>query len=61
MVYCQSCCADVEVDTDNTDGFSCCTVCGRVVEDSALTSGVTVGGRGVGESAGRCMHVWVLG
>lgn len=40
MVYCQTCDAEVEVDADESHGFSCCVQCGRVVDDHAFASDV---------------------
>jgi transcription factor IIIB subunit 2 len=39
-MWCATCAAEVEVDTDESHGFSCCLQCGRVVEDIAFASDV---------------------
>ncbi|KAG2429326.1 hypothetical protein HXX76_011093 [Chlamydomonas incerta] len=55
MVWCAQCSADVEVETDDQNGFACCVQCGRVVEDTAFSSDVmfTKGGDGEGEMVGQ--------
>uniref|UniRef100_A0A7S3QLZ1 Cyclin-like domain-containing protein n=2 Tax=Dunaliella tertiolecta TaxID=3047 RepID=A0A7S3QLZ1_DUNTE len=39
-MWCGTCAAEVEVDVDESHGFSCCLQCGRVVEDIAFASDV---------------------
>ncbi|BDA42484.1 probable transcription factor IIIB 90 kDa subunit at N-terminal half [Coccomyxa sp. Obi] len=41
MVYCNHCKEEVEVDVDEANGFSCCTSCGRVLDEVAFSNEVT--------------------
>jgi transcription factor IIIB subunit 2 len=40
MVFCVNCKDEVELEVDETNGFSCCAQCGRVHEDIAFSSDV---------------------
>ncbi|KXZ48221.1 BFR protein [Gonium pectorale] len=55
MVWCATCAAEVEVEVDDANGFSCCVQCGRVVEDTAFSSDVmfSKGADGEGELVGK--------
>ncbi|GLC54447.1 hypothetical protein PLESTB_000864600 [Pleodorina starrii] len=55
MVWCNQCQAEVELEADEANGFSCCVQCGRVVEDSAFSSDVMFakGNDGGGELVGQ--------
>ncbi|KAK9817299.1 hypothetical protein WJX72_012355 [[Myrmecia] bisecta] len=50
MVRCNFCKAEVEVEVDDANGFSCCTSCGRVLEDVAFSSDITFSKGAGGES-----------
>ena len=54
MVYCQTCDDEVEVEQE-ANGFSCCSRCGRVVEDNAFANDVQFqkGDDGGGEMVGQ--------
>ena len=41
MVWCAGCRADVDADADDAAGFSCCTACGRVLDDVAFSADAT--------------------
>eukprot|EP00899_Mesostigma_viride_P022878 jgi/Mesvir1/3775/Mv08222-RA.1 len=41
MVFCSYCNADVVAEVDETNGFSCCTSCGRVLDDNIFSTDPT--------------------
>jgi len=41
MVYCGFCRADVEADVDEANGFTCCTGCGRVLDEHVFSTDPT--------------------
>nr|ADI46953.1 BFR1m [Volvox carteri f. nagariensis] len=55
MVWCSQCQAEVELEADEANGFSCCVQCGRVLEDTAFSTDVmfTKGADGAGELVGQ--------
>ena len=55
MVFCTTCDCEVDVAVDDGNGFSCCMLCGRVVEDLAFASDVMFqkGADGEGEMVGQ--------
>lgn len=41
MVWCNYCSQDQVADVDETNGFTCCTGCGQVLEDTAYSTDPT--------------------
>ncbi|KAK9835222.1 hypothetical protein WJX81_006819 [Elliptochloris bilobata] len=50
MVYCTQCKDEVETETDDTNGYTCCTRCGRVLDEVAFSTEVTFTKGAGGES-----------
>jgi transcription initiation factor TFIIIB Brf1 subunit/transcription initiation factor TFIIB len=55
MVWCPSCEDEVEADYNDSAAMTCCSLCGRVLEDTAFSSDVTFmkGADGEGELVGQ--------
>lgn len=55
MVFCNNCDTEVDAETDDSTGLSCCISCGRVIEDRAFASDVqfSKGADGGGEMVGQ--------
>ncbi|KDD72637.1 hypothetical protein H632_c3093p0, partial [Helicosporidium sp. ATCC 50920] len=51
MVYCAYCERDVDMEGDETGGYTCCVQCGRVLEEGAFSNDVTFVKDAGGESA----------